>query len=190
MFIGTLRYNLDPFVVHTDEEIWEALTKCQMRDFCQGLDLKLAFVVAEGGENLSVGQRQLLCVARALLRNTPILLLDEASASLDMTSDEVLQKMLRTAFAASTTITIAHRLDTIADADRSVAALGPRRAQLTLHRVLVMDHGRVMEFDAPFTLLQNEHGLFRDMCEKSNAADKIRAVALEAFEREKALKQE
>lgn len=138
LFIGTLRFNLDPFKAHTDGEIYDALEKVHMKDFATGKAEKLDFAVEQNGENVSLGERQLLCMARALLRRTPVLLFDEASASLDDASDELLQKMLRTAFKTCTTLTIAHRLETIADADR----------------VMIFDKGNLAEFDPPWRLLQ------------------------------------
>ena len=116
-----------------------------MGDFIRKMSLD--YLVSEAGANFSQGQRQLLCVVRALLRRTKVLLLDEPSASIDHESDQTLQRTLRTAFKDCTTITIAHRLTSIADSDR----------------VAVLSQGELIEFDTPFNLLQLPKGLFRGM---------------------------
>lgn len=108
----------------------------------------MSYNVSEGGDNLSVGQRQLICLARALLRKTKILILDEATAAVDLETDDLIQKTIRTAFADCTVLTIAHRLNTIIDSDR----------------VLVLDKGKIAEFDAPDSLLQNKSSIFFGMC--------------------------
>lgn len=104
--------------------------------------------VAEGGENLSVGQRQLICLSRALLRKTKVLILDEATAAVDLETDDLIQKTIRTEFKDCTVLTIAHRLNTIMDSDR----------------VIVLDKGRIVEFDSPPNLLANKNSIFHSMC--------------------------
>jgi len=154
MFSNTVRYNLDPFVRYTDEELWEALVKVRLSEVVAELPNGLSEEIAEGGENFSQGQRQLLCIARSLLRKPKILVMDEATASIDNETDAVIQEMIRENFADATVLTIAHRLNTIMDSDR----------------VLVLDQGRIAELDTPDNLLAKENGLFRAMVEKSRAA--------------------
>ena len=144
LFSTTLRENLDPFNLHDDAALTEALGRVRLGH----LNLNLA--VAEGGSNLSVGERQLLCIARALLRKSSIILFDEASASIDSATDAFLQAAIRVLFADATVLTIAHRLTTVADADT----------------VLVMDAGIVAESGTPAELLRKPDGAFRAMVER------------------------
>ncbi|XP_026732665.1 multidrug resistance-associated protein 1-like isoform X2 [Trichoplusia ni] len=144
LFSGTLRMNLDPFETYTDDQIWRALELAHLKPFVLGLAAGLRHEVAEGGENLSVGQRQLVCLARALLRKTPLLVLDEATAAVDLETDELIQKTIRKEFASCTVITIAHRLNTIMDSTK----------------VMVLDKGQLMEFAPPQELLQDKNSMF------------------------------
>lgn len=159
LFSNTVRYNLDPFGTATDEDIWETLAKVQMNEVVRGLPMGLLEEVAEGGDNFSQGQRQLLCIARSLLRKPKILVMDEATASIDNKTDSLIQSMIRENFKDATVLTIAHRLNTIMDCDR----------------VLVLDDGSVAEFDTPQSLLQTEKSLFKALVEKSREAqsDKV-----------------
>ncbi|XP_069467621.1 ATP-binding cassette sub-family C member 2 [Ambystoma mexicanum] len=140
LFSGSLRMNLDPFNVYSDEAIWRALELAHLEQYAQGLPERLSHEVSEGGENLSVGQRQLLCLARALLRKSKILILDEATAAVDLETDNLIQTTIRNEFADCTVLTIAHRLHTIMDSNR----------------VMVLDAGRIVEFDEPKELLRQQ----------------------------------
>nr|XP_024660537.1 canalicular multispecific organic anion transporter 1-like [Maylandia zebra] len=140
LFSGSLRMNLDPFDKFSDEEIWRALELSHLKSYVSGLQEGLQHEVAEGGENLSVGQRQLLCLARALLRKSRILILDEATAAVDLETDNLIQNTIRKEFSDCTVLTIAHRLHSIMDSSR----------------VMVLDAGKVVEFDSPSNLLEKE----------------------------------
>ncbi|KAK9087727.1 hypothetical protein Syun_030121 [Stephania yunnanensis] len=144
LFEGTIRLNLDPLEEHPDQEIWQALDKSQLGDSIRQKDLKLNAPVLENGENWSVGQRQLVSLGRALLKQARILVLDEATASVDTATDNLIQKIIRTEFEHCTVCTIAHRIPTVIDSDF----------------VLVLSDGRVAEFDTPARLLEDKSSMF------------------------------
>ncbi|KAI1135673.1 P-loop containing nucleoside triphosphate hydrolase protein [Hypoxylon sp. FL0543] len=201
LFTGTIRTNLDPFDLYTDEEVFAALRKVQLigpnetipsgtrapppsmensdvqdsevtsptapAKANKNIFLDLSSPVAESGTNLSQGQRQLLCLARAMLKNPKVLVMDEATASIDYATDSKIQETIR--HLKSTIITIAHRLATIVDYDK----------------VLVLDHGEVVEYGHPHELLQNENGNFRSMCEMSGDMDTLAKAAKKAWDDKK-----
>ncbi|XP_027527984.1 canalicular multispecific organic anion transporter 1 [Neopelma chrysocephalum] len=146
LFTGTLRMNLDPFDEYSDEEVWKALELAHLKTYVQDHPEGLLHLVSEGGENLSVGQRQLVCLARALLRKAKILILDEATAAVDLETDHLIQTTIRSEFSDCTVLTIAHRLHTIMDSNR----------------VMVLQAGQIVEFDSPEELLQKQ-GIFSMM---------------------------
>lgn len=147
LFTGTLRTNLDPNNEYTDDNIWQALEAVNIKNLIDKLDSK----IEEGGCNFSIGQRQLICLARALLKQNRILILDEATANVDPQTDALIQKTIRERFTQCTVLTIAHRLDTIMDSDK----------------ILVLDKGRLVEFDTPKNLLNDENGKFYNMAKQS-----------------------
>uniref|UniRef100_A0A8C0J445 ATP-binding cassette sub-family C member 10 n=1 Tax=Chelonoidis abingdonii TaxID=106734 RepID=A0A8C0J445_CHEAB len=144
LFSGTIRENLDPLGRHTDSDLYQVLEQCHLQAVITqmgGLDYELG----ERGKSLSVGQRQLVCLARALLTQAKVLCIDEATASVDQKTDQLLQQTIRQRFADKTVLTIAHRLNTILDSDR----------------VLVMHAGKVAELDSPAVLSKREDSLFQ-----------------------------
>ncbi|KAI1706950.1 ABC transporter domain-containing protein [Ditylenchus destructor] len=155
LFSGTLRFNLDPFSKQSDDDIWKALELAHLRTFVSSLPELLDYPISEGGENISLGQRQLVCLARALLRRTKILVLDEATAAVDIYTDSLIQETIRQEFKESTVFTIAHRLNTIID----------------YNRVIVLQQGQIMEFDSPQRLLSTD-SLFSKMAQDAKIGGK------------------
>ncbi|KAH7366157.1 hypothetical protein KP509_18G065700 [Ceratopteris richardii] len=153
LFEGTVRRNLDPLGIHSDQEIWRVLDECQLAQIIAEKPEKLESSVTESGSNWSVGQRQLFCFGRALLKGGRILFLDEATASVDAQTDAIIQKIIRVKFNDCTVISIAHRIPTVMDSDK----------------VLVMDAGRVKEFDKPTNLLLNSESLFSSLVNEYSA---------------------
>uniref|UniRef100_A0A8C1ZV06 ATP-binding cassette sub-family C member 5 n=1 Tax=Cyprinus carpio TaxID=7962 RepID=A0A8C1ZV06_CYPCA len=160
LFIGTVRSNLDPWDQYTDAQIWEALEKTHIKDMVSQLPNSLHSEVTDNGENFSVGERQLLCVARALLRHSKILLLDEATAAIDTETDRLIQDTIRTSFSGCTSLVIAHRLNTVLSCDR----------------IMVLDQGQILEFDTPSNLLADENSRFRAMMEAISVKSIVQIV--------------
>ncbi|KAI0500665.1 hypothetical protein KFK09_018881 [Dendrobium nobile] len=144
LFEGTVRGNFDPLRQYSDQKIWEVLDKCQLGEVIRSNDKKIDSTVIENGENWSVGQRQLFCLGRALLKRSSILVLDEATASVDSATDGILQETIRQEFNECTVVTIAHRIHTVIDSDL----------------ILVLSDGRVLEYDTPAKLLEREDSSF------------------------------
>ncbi|KAJ0594367.1 putative ABC-type xenobiotic transporter [Helianthus annuus] len=147
LFTGSIRYNLDPLSEHSDQEIWKVLEKCQLREVIQDKKEGLDSLVVQDGSNWSLGQRQLFCLGRALLKRRKILVLDEATASIDNATDTIIQKTIREEFKDCTVITVAHRIPTVVDCTM----------------VLVMKDGKVMEYDKPVTLMNEPASLFAQL---------------------------
>lgn len=192
LFSGTIRSNIDPFNEHTDEEVWETLDRAHLTRASDRLktinggrstptsstgsatadeDKHVSAItslnqqVSDGGNNFSQGQRQLLCLARALLKNSKLIIMDEATASVDFETDTKIQTTIRQEFTNSTLLCIAHRLRTIIDYDR----------------VLVLDQGRVVEYDTPYNLIQGSgEGVFKSMCEQSGEMEILLKMATQA----------
>ena len=151
LFSGTLKLNLDPFGKYSDDKLWKALELSHLKKMVSSLPLGLGHKVSEGGSNLSVGERQLLCLARAVLKKTKILILDEATAAVDLETDDLIQATIRSEFSDCTILTIAHRINTIIDSDK----------------VVVMDKGIVVEFDSPQNLLNRTDSEFYSLAKES-----------------------
>ncbi|CAD1468666.1 unnamed protein product, partial [Heterotrigona itama] len=147
MFSGTIRENLDPLSKHKDQELWNALEVAQIKDIVASHSEGLNFEVKEGGENFSSGQLQLLCMARAILRKSSIVVLDEATSALDAVTEKCLLKAVSTAFENRTVIVIAHRVSALLDCDR----------------VIVFHDGKIVEDGSPADLAQRQDGFFANM---------------------------
>ena len=141
LFSGTLRYNLDPFNHYSDEECWKALEDVQLKQFVTNHSTGLSMWIAESGNNLSVGQCQLISIARAILKKSKILLIDEATANVDQKTDDLIQAILHQNFPDRTILIIAHRLNTVAKCDR----------------ILVLDNGLIVNDDTPANILSSYH---------------------------------
>ncbi|XP_025829254.1 multidrug resistance-associated protein 4-like [Agrilus planipennis] len=168
LFSGTVRKNLDPFGEYSDVVLWNALEQVELKQVVIEQGLGLDSKISEGGSNFSVGQRQLFCLARAIIRNNKILVLDEATASVDQQTDLLIQKTIRKRFADCTVLTIAHRLHTIMDSSR----------------ILVLEDGAVAEYDHPHVLLQNPSGSLYRFVDKTGSilAKQLQELAKEAYD--------
>nr|ASS36021.1 ABCC4 [Samia ricini] len=169
LFSGTMRHNLDPFDEYPDQVLWRALEEVELKEAVMELPAGLSSRMSEGGGNFSVGQRQLVCLARAIVRRNRLLVLDEATANVDPQTDALIQITIRNKFAECTVLTIAHRLHTVMDSDK----------------VLVMDAGQMVEFDHPHVLLQKPDGVLKGMVEQTgrSMADTLTRVAQQSFEK-------
>jgi len=151
LFTGSIRFNLDPTGLQSDQSLWIALEQSNLKNHIEYLGKGLDYEIAEGGSNFSVGQKQLICLARAILRKTKILVLDEATAAIDMETDNLIQNAIRLAFNDCTVITIAHRLNTIQDSDA----------------IAVLSNGKLIEYDNPSILLNQNNSAFKSMFDDS-----------------------
>jgi len=168
-----MRYNLDPFEQFDDSDLWGVLEEVELKDVIEDMPGGLSAMVNEGGANLSMGQRQLVCLARAILRNSRVLVLDEATASVDRHTDALIQATIKRRFAHCTVLTVAHRLYSIMDSDR----------------ILVMERGCAMEFGPPHILLQNQNGIFSSLVTQAGneGSAQIRAFAERCYNEKCAL---
>ena len=141
---GTLKFNIDPFNNYTDDKIIEVLKKINFDYIVNKNPLGLEQIIAEEGSNLSVGEKQLICIVRAILRNSKIIIMDEATASIDFKTEEIIQNNINEILKESTIITIAHRIKTILNYDK----------------IISLDNGEVIEYDTPKNLLKNTDGIF------------------------------
>ncbi|XP_060518772.1 probable multidrug resistance-associated protein lethal(2)03659 isoform X2 [Cylas formicarius] len=167
LFSDTLRKNLDPFDEFNDQTLWDALEDVELKSVVSDLPHGMQTKMAERGANFSVGQRQLLCLARAIIRNNKILVLDEATANVDPNTDGLIQSTIRKKFSECTVLTIAHRLNTIMDSEK----------------VLVLDAGEVVEYGQPYKLLMNRN-IFYDMVQQTGKtmAQNLRTICEQAYE--------
>jgi ABC-type multidrug transport system fused ATPase/permease subunit len=155
LFTGTIRSNLDPFGQFSDADLWSALAGCDLKVAVEEMGNGLESAVSEYGENLSAGMRQMLVIARALLRKCRVLLLDEATSNVDFETDQAIQKTLRKSFPGCTVLTIAHRVNTIMDSDK----------------IMVLKDGMIEEFGPPNQLLADPNSAFSDIVRHAETGD-------------------
>lgn len=155
LFSGTLRMNIDPLLERTDAELWQVLEQVELKSVVVASPAGLDLHIADAGSNFSMGQRQLICMARALLRNNKIMVLDEATANVDTATDDTIQKSIREIFKHCTVLTIAHRINTILDYDR----------------IIVMHNGKIVENDTPTNLMHVSNGYFKQLVYESGIDD-------------------
>lgn len=170
LFSGSMRYNLDPFDEYSDDKLWSALDEVKLKDAISEMPAGLQSRISEGGSNFSVGQRQLVCLARAILRENKVLVMDEATANVDPQTDALIQNTIRTKFENCTILTIAHRLHTVMDCDK----------------VMVMDAGCLVEYASPYELLNDLAGskIFYEMARQTGRAtfETLSRMATDAHE--------
>ncbi len=157
LFKGTLRQYLDPFDECADADLWRVLQKVELDTTISAMDGKLLTALEENGENFSVGERQMLCMARALLSHAQVIVMDEATAAMDAETDAKLQKVIRMEFKDATVLTIAHRLDTVLDGDR----------------IMVLDDGKIVQFDSPQALIAKGDGPFYNLAKEGGYLDRV-----------------
>ncbi|XP_076902409.1 ABC transporter C family member 8-like [Bidens hawaiensis] len=167
LFRGSIRTNLDPLGLHSDDEIWKALEKCQLKTTIRSLSNLLDSSVSDEGENWSAGQRQLFCLGRVLLRRNKILVLDEATASIDSATDVILQRIIREEFSSCTVITVAHRVPTVIDSDK----------------VMVLSFGKMMEYDEPSKLIETDSFFSKLVAEYWSSCRRNSAQTFDDFQR-------
>ncbi|KAF7825939.1 ABC transporter C family member 3 [Senna tora] len=160
MFEGTVRSNLDPLQEYSDEQIWEVLDKCQLADKVRKKEGQLGSTVCENGENWSMGERQLVCLGRVLLKKSKILVLDEATASVDTATDNIIHQILTQNFSDSTLITIAHRISSV----------------LHSHMILLLNQGVVEEYESPSRLLEDKSSSFSQLVGEYSMRSKATSV--------------
>ena len=147
LFTGTLRTNLDPFYKCSDRDVWKAIRLAHLSPFVSQQKEGLQLAICNGGSNLSAGQRQQVCLARALLQKSKILVLDEATAAVDLATDALIQETIRNEFSDCTIITIAHRISTVMESDT----------------IIVLENGKMVEMDTPEVLIKNKQGIFHSL---------------------------
>jgi len=147
LYTGTIRSNLDPFSQYKDKDLIHAINAVQLTKQISNLEGFLDYKVSEGGNNLSLGSKQLLCLARALLRRSKVIVMDEATANVDYETDLLIQQAIHQEFANSTVITVAHRINTI----------------LSYDKVMVLSQGEIIEYDSPYNLLQDPNSVFSSL---------------------------
>jgi len=174
IFSGTMRRNIDPFDEYHDEELWDVLEQVRLKETVNDLPHKLETMMSESGSNLSVGQRQLVCLARAILRNNRILVIDEATANVDLNTDNLIQETIRGKFKDCTVLTIAHRLKTIMDSDK----------------IMVLDAGELKEFDKPYKLLRCKNSIFYSLVKQTGEEVQFFEIAYRSYCKEKMKKNE
>uniref|UniRef100_A0A7S3N7W1 ABC transporter domain-containing protein n=1 Tax=Euplotes harpa TaxID=151035 RepID=A0A7S3N7W1_9SPIT len=152
LFNGTLRFNLDPQNKYSDEELLELASQAALDKLIERDEKGLNQEIEEHGQNLSSGEKQLLCICRAILKKNKIVLMDEATANIDIKTEQIIQKLIKEKFEEATVITIAHRLNTIIHSDK----------------VLVLEKGEAIEFDSPQKLLENPNSMFYALVQTAN----------------------